>query len=87
VMLFGEVGGRFEGACTITGAAEAESRRLVGALPANYVFHGSGLSCTVRKQATAGLLQVQFVRNGRSIKEASTRSPFGEVSLSVSGLR
>lgn len=82
VWLFGESGNPFEGFCKITNGTETESRNLAGVLPAKFTFPATALDCEFRKQTSSGLLLVQFVRDGRSIKDSLTRSPFGVVSLS-----
>jgi len=87
VMLFGETGRRFSGTCQTTVGTVTKTEMVQGALPANYAFRANALSCSVRKQATTGVLQMQFVVNGRSLKDQSTRMPFGELALAVTGLR
>jgi hypothetical protein len=61
-----------------------ETRSLTGVLPTNFTFKARALSCDFRRlERWSRLLHVQFVRNGRSIKEGSTSNPDGRVSLSV----
>jgi len=86
VMLFGETGHAFEGECKTKTTDGEEARSLAGVLPANFKFTASSISCRFTKQSAGGLLQVQFVVDGRSIKVAQTTAPHGSVSLAVTGL-
>ena len=83
VWLFGETGNPFGGSCNITIGTETKSLTLAGVLPAKFTFLATSLDCEFRKETALGFLLVQFVRDGRSIKDSLTRSPFGVVSLSI----
>jgi hypothetical protein len=83
VRVSGTAGIAFTGSCLSVNASGSRSATVEGAVPAQYEYGGTIVSCVFQKQGVGGTLTAQITAGGQTLVEDSTSAPFGVVSVAA----
>ena len=79
IRVTGTPGLEFHGSYIVIGPGLAESQRVHGRTPQDYIVSGRMVSTTFQKRFTDGTLRVEIIKHGEVVRSSETIAKYGVV--------